>query len=284
MRLLSYSFGDYVTYGLVGNDGVVDLQPKLGVASLKALIAAGRLEEAAQYLDAKADHALADITYLPVIPDPAHVWCLAINYQDHIDEIKSVGIQRDPPKKPALFARYADTMMGHGAPILKPRTSDDLDWEVELAVIIGKGGRDISEADAMGHVAGYSVFNDVSIRDYQFFTKQITAGKNFRASGALGPWMVTADEIADPHNLAVMARVNGETYQDSNTSYQIHKIPAFISFVSQILDLKPGDVLATGTPSGVGFSRKPPIFMKDGDICECEVEGIGILRNPVVAE
>lgn len=284
MRLLSYSIGDYVTYGLVVNDGVVDLQPKLGVASLKTLIAAERLEEAAQYLDAKADHALADITYLPVIPDPAHVWCLAINYQDHIDEIRAVGIQRDPPKKPALFARYADTMMGHGAPILKPRTSDDLDWEVELAVIIGKGGRDISEADAMGHVAGYSVFNDVSIRDYQFFTKQITAGKNFRASGALGPWMVTADEIADPHNLAVMARVNGETFQDSNTSYQIHKIPAFISFVSQILDLKPGDVLATGTPSGVGFSRKPPIFMKDGDICECEVEGIGILRNPVVAE
>lgn len=284
MRLLSYSAGDYVTYGLVTDGGVVDLQPKLGASSLKAVLEAGRLDEARQFLDADPDHSLDEITYLPVIVDPAHLWCLAINYQDHIDEIKAVGIQRDPPKKPALFARYADTMMGHGAPILKPATSDDLDWEVELAVIIGKGGRNISEADAMDYVAGYSVFNDVSIRDYQFFTKQITAGKNFRASGALGPWMVTADEIADPNNLAMKARVNGETYQDSNTSYQIHKIPAFISFVSEILDLKPGDVLATGTPSGVGFSRKPPIFMKDGDVCECEVEGIGILRNPVVGE
>ncbi|MHB9881329.1 fumarylacetoacetate hydrolase family protein [Pacificimonas sp. ICDLI1SI03] len=284
MRLLSYSAGDRQSFGLVKEDGIVDLQPRLGAASLKALLEAGRLEEARQYLDADADHSLDDIIFLPVIVDPAHLWCLAINYQDHIDEIRAVGIQRDPPRKPALFARYSDTMMGHGAPILKPATSDDLDWEVELAVIIGKGGRNISEADAMDHVAGYSVFNDVSVRDYQFFTKQITAGKNFRASGALGPWMVTADEIADPHNLVVKARINGETYQDSNTSYQIHKIPAFISFVSEILDLKPGDVLATGTPSGVGFSRKPPIFMKDGDICECEVEGIGILRNPVVGE
>lgn len=284
MRFVSFKASGVESFGLVRDNDVIELGSRLGVPTLKALIAADRLGEAAQFADLPADHSLDAIEFLPVIPDPAHLWCLAINYQDHIEEIKAVGIQRDPPKKPALFARYADTMMGHNAPILKPTFSDEVDWEVELAVIIGKGGRHISEADAMSHVAGYSVFNDATIRDWQFQTRQITAGKNFRSTGSLGPWMVTADEIDDPHNLRVQARVNGETYQDSNTSYQIHKIPAFISYVSDILDLQPGDVLATGTPSGVGFSRKPPIFMKPGDICECEVEGIGILRNPVVSE
>lgn len=284
MRFVSFKASGVESFGIVRDNDVVDLVERLGVPTLKALIAADRLGDAAQFADAPADHSLDSIEFLPVIPDPAHLWCLAINYEDHIEEIKAVGIQREKPKKPALFARYPDTMMGHNAPILKPTVSDDVDWEVELAVIIGKGGRHISEADAMSHVAGYSIFNDVSIRDWQFHTKQIIAGKNFRSSGGLGPWMVTADEIPDPHNLRVQARVNGTTYQDSNTSYQIHKIPAFISYVSDILDLKPGDVLATGTPSGVGFSRKPPIFMKAGDICECEVEGIGILSNPVVDE
>lgn len=284
MRLISYVHAGQASFGLAVEGGVVDLAARLGVSSLKALLEADRLAEASAFAGEKPDHGLDAIEYLPVIPDPAHLWCLAINYQDHIDEIKAVGIQRDTPQKPALFARYADTMMGHGAPIVKPRVSDDLDYEAELAVIIGKGGRDISEADAMSHIAGYSVFNDVSVRDFQFHTRQIIPGKNFRSSGGLGPWLVTADEIADPHNLRIQARVNGQLLQDSNTSFQIHRIPAFIAYVSTILDLKPGDVLATGTPSGVGFSRKPPIFMKDGDICECEVEGIGILRNPVVAE
>lgn len=284
MRFVSYSVAGRQAFGLVVEGGVVDLTERLGVASLKALIEADRLADATRFAGEAPDVALDAIEYLPVIVDPTHVWCLAINYQDHIEEIKSVGIQRDVPKKPALFARYPDTLMGHEQPILKPRVSDDVDYEVELAVIIGKGGRHISEDDAMAHVAGYTVFNDVSIRDYQFHTRQIIPGKNFRASGGLGPWMVTADEIADPHDLRVEARLNGKVLQDSNTSFQIHRIPAFISYVSQILDLKPGDVLATGTPSGVGFSRRPPIFMKAGDVCECEVEGIGVLRNPVVAE
>lgn len=284
MRFVSYSKNGGERFGLVVQDGVVDLVDRLGVPSLKALIAADRLQDAAAFASAAADAKLADLEFLPVVTDPAHLWCLAINYQDHIDEIKEIGIVRDPPKRPALFARYADTMMGHNAPILMPKVSEELDYEVELAVIIGKGGRHISEADAMNHVAGYSVFNDVSVRDWQFHTRQITGGKNFRASGGLGPWMVTPDEIKDPHNLHLETRLNGKVLQNSNTSYMIHKIPAFISYVSDILDLKPGDVLATGTPSGVGFSRKPPIFMKVGDICECEVEGIGILSNPVVAE
>lgn len=284
MRFVSYSAAGKQAFGLVVDGGVVDLTRRLDVASLKALIEAGRLDDAKPFANEAADVALDTIEYLPVIVDPTHVWCLAINYQDHIDEIKAVGIQRDVPKKPALFARYPDTLMGHEQPILKPKVSDDVDYEVELAVIIGRGGRHISEDDAMAHIAGYTVFNDVSMRDYQFHTRQIIPGKNFRASGGLGPWMVTADEIADPHNLRVQARLNGTLLQDSNTSFQIHRIPAFIAYVSQILDLKPGDVLATGTPSGVGFSRRPPIFMKAGDVCECEVEGVGVLRNIVVDE
>ena len=160
--------------------------------------------------------------------------------------------------------------------------SDDFDFEAELAVIIGKGGSRIPENEAMDHVAGYSAFNDASVRDWQFHTRQIAPGKNFRGTAALGPWLVTRDEIADPDNLAVKARLNGETLQDSNTRYMMHKIPRFIAYASTILELQPGDVLATGTPSGVGFSRKPPIYMKPGDSIEVELEGIGILQNPIV--
>jgi 2-keto-4-pentenoate hydratase/2-oxohepta-3-ene-1,7-dioic acid hydratase in catechol pathway len=253
------------------------------MSTLRALLAAGRLDEAAGFAGETPDHALRDIRFLPVIPNPAHIWCMAINYQDHIDEIKEIGIQREVPKRPALFMRYPDSLVGHGEPMLKPAESDDYDFEAELAVVIGTGGSRIAEANAMAHVAGYTVFNDGSLRDWQFHTRQIAPGKNFRATGSLGPWMVTADEIADPNALAVKARLNGATLQDSSTQYMIHKIPAFIAYVSTILDLQPGDILATGTPSGVGFSRRPPIFMQLGDTIEVEVEGIGVLSNPIVA-
>jgi len=282
MKLSSYVIDDRPTFGLVVEGGLVDLSGRLGVASLREALSAGLLEKAASFSSEPVDHPFKAITFLPVIPDPAHIWCMAINYQDHIDEIKAVGIQREVPKQPALFMRYPDTLVGHLQPLLKPAESNDFDWEVELAVIIGKGGSRISEHDAMSHVAGYTAFNDGSMRDWQFHTRQIAPGKNFRGTGSLGPWLVTADEFPDPNNVAVKAYLNGETLQDSSTKYLIHKIPKMIAYTSTILDLKPGDVLATGTPSGVGFSRKPPIFMKEGDTIEVEVEGVGVLCNPIV--
>lgn len=284
MKLSSFRANGRSSFGLVTSHGLVDLAARMGVPTLKALIESGRLSDAGAFAGEAADHDLKDVEFLPVITDPAHIWCLAINYQDHIDEIKEIGIQRDVPKYPAVFMRYTDTLVGHGQPLVKSPASDDFDYEAELAVIIGKGGRNISEADAMDHVAGYSAFNDGSMRDWQFHTRQIAPGKNFRDSASLGPWLVTRDEIPDPDSLAIQCRLNGETLQSSSTKYMIHKIPAFIAYISTVLDLKPGDILATGTPSGVGFSRRPPIFMKAGDVCEVEVEGIGILSNPIIGE
>lgn len=288
MRVLSFRAQGRATYGLLKNDSdIVDLGARFGARApglRQWLELGGDVAELQALASQPADFKLQDVQLLPVIPDPAHVWCLAINYEDHIAEIKAVGIQRDRPAHPALFMRYADTLIAHADPMLLPKVSSALDWEGELAVIIGKGGRYISEADAMNHVAGYSCFNDGSIRDWQFHTRQIAPGKNFLASGALGPWMVTRDAIPDPHNLAVTTRVNGEVMQKGTTADMIFGIPAFIAYVSSVLPLRPGDVLATGTPSGVGFSRKPPVYMKAGDTCDVEIEGIGLLTNPIVAE
>jgi 2-keto-4-pentenoate hydratase/2-oxohepta-3-ene-1,7-dioic acid hydratase in catechol pathway len=282
VKLLSFSARDLHSYGLINENGIVELAQRTGHRTLKDLIAADGLADAKRFANEKPDFSLDDIAFLPVIPDPAHIWCLAINYQDHIDEIKEIGIQREAPKQPAVFMRYSDTLVGHGQPLLKPFESADYDFEAELAVIIGRGGDRIPESEAMDHVAGYTAFNDASVRDWQFHTRQIAPGKNFRASGSLGPWMVTRDEIADPDALAIKARLNGVALQDSSTRYMMHKIPRFIAYVSTFLALKPGDILATGTPSGVGFSRRPPIFMKAGDLIEVELEGIGILSNPVL--
>ena len=281
MKILSYAVGGKSSFGLLVEDGVVDLAGRLGVSTLKAALASNLLGKVTAFSRDPADHALKDITFLPVVPDPAHIWCMAINYQDHIDEIKAIGINRDVPKEPALFMRYPDSLVGHLEPILKPRESNELDWEAELAVIIGKGGSRISEENAMDHVAGYTAFNDGSVRDWQFHTRQIAPGKNFRATGSLGPWMVTTDVFGDPGDVPVKTRLNGETLQDSSTRYFIHDIPKMIAYVSTILDLEPGDVIATGTPSGVGFSRKPPIFMKEGDLVEVEIGGVGVLTNPI---
>ncbi len=283
MRLITFEYERTQGFGLVLGDGIVDLQKKMGLFSLKELLESGRLDEVGEFANAIPDYQLDQVSFLPVIVDPAHIYCLAINYLDHVNEIANIGIHRDPPKHPAVFVRYADSLIGHRQALVKPAVSDDFDYEAELAVVIGKAGRSIPEAQAMEYVAGYTAFNDASVRDWQFHTRQIAPGKNFAATGALGPWLVTKDEIPDPDNLRVTTRLNGELLQDGNTRDMIHKIPAFISYVSTILPLKPGDVLATGTPSGVGFSRRPPLFMKAGDVVDVEVEGVGILSNPVVA-
>jgi 2-keto-4-pentenoate hydratase/2-oxohepta-3-ene-1,7-dioic acid hydratase in catechol pathway len=284
MRFASFEVGGLTRFGLVSGAGIIDLTDRLGVPGLREAIAAGRLDEARRFAGEAADHALDAVTLLPVIPNPMHLWCLALNYVEHHAEVESAGRVQELPKKPALFARVADSMTGHGQPLIAPQVSEQFDYEGELAVIIGKAGRHVSEADAMDYVAGYSVFNDGSIRDWQFHTRQITPGKNFYATAALGPWMVTRDEIADPHNLSIRTWLNGDIVQDGTSRDMLFKIPAFIAYVSTIAPLVPGDVLATGTPSGVGFSRKPPLWMKAGDRCEIEIEGVGRLANPVKAE
>jgi 2-keto-4-pentenoate hydratase/2-oxohepta-3-ene-1,7-dioic acid hydratase in catechol pathway len=288
MRLISFS-APKPSFGLINSSGgVVDLGKRFApdMVSLRQWLSkkGGNVASVSELMGSPADYRLDEVTLLPVVPDPAHVWCLAINYQEHIEEIKALGIERECPAHPAVFMRYPDTLIAHNQSMILPRVSTSLDWEGELAVIIGKGGRYISESDALSHIAGYSCFNDGSVRDWQFHTRQIAPGKNFAGTGALGPWLVTADEIADPQDLAISVRVNGELMQDGHTSDMIFTIKQFIAYVSSILPLQAGDVLATGTPSGVGFSRRPQIFMKSGDVCEVAIEKVGTLVNRVQAE
>ena len=286
MRFVSYQVGGRAAYGLQTDTGIVDLARRLGdkAPDLRALLTNGLLEEANQYAAEAPDHQADDVEYLPVIPVPAHLWCLALNYVEHHAEVESAGRVQELPKKPALFLRAADSMTGHQQALMAPEAaSEQFDYEGELAVIIGTTGRNISEADAFDHVAGYSVFNDGSIRDWQFHTKQITPGKNFWRTAALGPALVTKDEVPDPNNLSIRTTLNGQVVQDGNSRDMLFKIPAFIAYASTIAPLQPGDVLATGTPSGVGFSRKPPLWMKAGDRCEIEIERVGKLSNPVLA-
>jgi 2-keto-4-pentenoate hydratase/2-oxohepta-3-ene-1,7-dioic acid hydratase in catechol pathway len=287
MRLLSFSFGGRESWGAVAGDGVIDLGRALAgkYAGLQDFIAGPDYDRREEIVAGrKPDHALADIRYLPVIPRPEKIVCLVRNYMDHHQEVIAAGMQRELSKFPPIFLRVWRSQVGHGDPIVRPKVSHELDWEAELAVIIGTGGRHIAEKDAFTHIAGYSCYNDVSVREWQFHAKQIAAGKNFVGTGPFGPWMVTADEMPDPENLKLELRINGRTEQSSNTRHLIFKVPTIVSYCSTIFDLVPGDVLVTGTPAGVGWSRKPPQFLKAGDVVEVEIERIGVLRNPVVDE
>ncbi len=281
MRLLTYDSGAGPRVGLVHDNGVVDLTERLGVASLRELIAGGQIDAAAAHAGEAFDHGLDDITYLPVIPDPAHIFCIGVNYADHLQEALDAGLPRKPTGYPPLFLRFADTLVGHRQPILRSPKVTQLDYECELAVIIGAPGRYISQADALSHVAGYACFNEASARDWQFHTTQIMPGKNFFGTGGFGPWMVTADEIPDPHTLKICTRLNGETLQDAHTRDMIFNVAEIIEYVSNLVELQPGDVIASGTPAGVGFSRDPQIFMQPGDTCEIEIEHVGTLVNPI---
>jgi 2-keto-4-pentenoate hydratase/2-oxohepta-3-ene-1,7-dioic acid hydratase in catechol pathway len=284
MKLLSFMNEGRETWGAVVGDGVVDLgkrQPQH--ATLADYIASGAYLQAAKDVQGlSADAKLDVITYLPVIPRPEKIICAVRNYMDHHQEVLAAGMHRELSEEPPIFLRVWRSQTAHNQPIVRPRVSESLDWEGELAVIIGQGGRDISEADAFKHVAGYSIYNDGSVREWQFHAKQIASGKNFESTGGFGPWMVTADEIAPNRQLKLETRLNGKVEQSSHTGHMIFSIPKLISYASTIFTLSPGDVIATGTPAGVGWSRKPPLFMKHGDVCEVEIEGIGVLRNPIV--
>lgn len=287
MKLLSFINQGRETWGaLVGPDAIVDLGKAMPqYPTLTDYIASGAyLKASADVANKPADVRLADITFLPVIPKPEKIVCAVRNYMDHHQEVLAAGMHRELSQEPPIFLRVWRSQVAHGQPIICPKVSDSLDWEGELAVIIGKEGRNIAEADAFDHVAGYSCYNDGSVREWQFHAKQIASGKNFEATGGFGPWMVTADEITPNQQLKLVTRLNGDVVQSSHTGHMIFSIAKLISYASTIFTLVPGDVIATGTPAGVGWSRKPAWFMKPGDVCEVEIEGIGTLVNPIAAQ
>jgi len=280
MKLASYTADGAAAFGVVVGDGIVDVTRRLGgrFATLRQALAAGGLDDIRRATAGQApDHKLADVAFLPVIPDPQRIVCVGINYRSHAEETG-----RDISPAPSVFLRLADTLIGHGAALVRPKVSEKFDFEGELAVVIGRPGRHVSEADALSYVAGYSCFVDGSVRDYQKFS--VTSGKNFPATGPFGPVLVTTDEIPDPTRLTLVTRLNGQEMQRSGTDMLIYSIPQVIKFMSDFTSLAPGDVIATGTPAGVGHRRSPPVWMKSGDVLEVEISGIGTLRNPVVDE
>jgi 2-keto-4-pentenoate hydratase/2-oxohepta-3-ene-1,7-dioic acid hydratase in catechol pathway len=285
MKLLSFIHQGRETWGAVVGDGVIDMQRVFPqYPTLLDYIASESYLQAAEHVKGlSVDAKLADITYLPVIPRPEKIVCAVRNYMDYHNEVIAGGVQRELSEFPPIFLRVWRSQTAHLGPIVNPKVSDSLDWEAELAVIIGRPGRNIAEADAYAHVAGYSCYNDASVREWQFHAKQIASGKNFESTGSFGPWMVTADEIAPGRQLTLQTRLNGEVLQDGHTGNMIFSIPKLIAYASTIFTLVPGDVIITGTPAGVGVFRKPPRFMKAGDVVEVELEAIGTLRNTVVA-
>jgi 2-keto-4-pentenoate hydratase/2-oxohepta-3-ene-1,7-dioic acid hydratase in catechol pathway len=282
MRLMSFAIDGKASFGIAKGDGVIDAGKRLGgeIAGLRDALAAGALPELRRLEASKPDYALRDVEFRPPIPDAAaKILCIGINYMPHIREMG-----RERPDRPVVFVRFQDSLVGHGRPIERPRASEQLDWEGELAVVIGKRARHVSRDAALDYVAGYACFNDGSLRDYQRHSGQFTPGKNFHASGAFGPYLVTADEHPDPRKLELQTRVNGTVMQKESVSELCFDVPQLIEYCSTWTQLEPGDVIATGTPGGVGAGRKPPVWMKAGDTVEVEITGLGVLRNPIVDE
>jgi len=280
MKLATFKTAKGASYGAVTDKGIVDLGRRLGnrFPDLKALIRDGGMGEARKLLSEKPDFQLSEITWLPVIPNPDKIVCVGLNYQDHV-----VETGRDNTEQPAIFLRVGDSQVGHLQPIIRPRESTHMDFEAEIAVIIGKAGRRISQKDSWSHIAGYSCYNDGSVRDWQRHTVQWTAGKNFDGTGAFGPWMVTADEIPPGAVMTLSCRLNGERMQHATTEMMIFKIPRLIEYISAFTTLAPGDVIVSGTPGGVGARRTPPVWMKAGDVVEIEIDKVGVLRNTIAA-
>jgi 2-keto-4-pentenoate hydratase/2-oxohepta-3-ene-1,7-dioic acid hydratase in catechol pathway len=272
MRLVSFRRDDGIaSFGRIEGDLIRDLGDERG----------GRLREAlARGIDTASEgvpRRLADVELLPVIPDPAKIFCIGLNYASHVAEMGNVA-----PAYPTVFTRWPDTLVAHGAPLQRPAATRRFDYEGELAVIVGRGGRAIARERALEHVAGYSVFNDASVRDWQRHTSQFTPGKNFPATAGFGPALVTPDEIGDLGSLRVQTRLNGAPVQDQPVSDLIFDVPALIAYLSAFTPLAPGDVIATGTPGGVGDGRTPPLYLQPGDIVEVSIGAIGTLANPVV--
>ena len=285
MRLVSFSkAAGGSAAGLRLGDGIVDLSvaaPRLprSVAGILAAGASARAELKKVAAKPRRNSVLkaSRVRLLPPVPAPGKIICVGLNYKDHAAETGN-----PLPTYPVIFTRFAHTLVPHGGRMLAPKASTMLDYEAELAVVIGKRGRNIGRAKALAHVGGYSCFNDGSVRDYQMKTSQFTLGKNFDGTGGFGPDLVTPDELPrGAHGLRVVCRLNGRVLQDGNTSDLVFDVASLIAEISTVMTLEPGDVIITGTPAGVGMARNPKVFMKPGDVCEVEIEGIGTLRNPI---
>lgn len=281
MKIASYISPAGTGFGLVDGDRVFDLGTRFGCPDLRAAMTEGALAHAPAILaGATADYRRDEIRFLPVVPNPSKIICAGLNYLAHRLE----GNHRPDVAAPPLFLRMADSQVGHGEPMIRPPASEQFDFEAEVAVIIGKAGRRIPETEALTHVAGLSCYNDGSVRDWQLATSQWTPGKNFPATGAFGPWMVTADELPPDRVLTLSLRLNGVEMQHTTTDLMMFTIPQLISYISTFTLLSPGDVIVTGTPGGVGLRRDPPVWMRSGDVVEVELEGVGTLRNPIIDE
>ena len=281
MRLISFEHEGRASYGIVRDDGIVDTGRALGerYADLRDVLAAGALDELRTLEDSATTLSFDEVEHLPVIPNAEKILCVGINYMGHIRETG-----REPPEYPVLFTRFADSFVGHEQALVRPTVSTDLDYEGELAIVIGKPARHVKREDALGYVAGYTCCNEGSVRDFQFHPIQFTAGKYFYRSGSMGPWLLTADEQPDPAQFHLQTRLNGEVLQDAPVSDLCFDIPELIEYCSIWTPLAPGDIIVTGTPGGVGRVRKPPIWMKPGDTVEIDVSGLGTLRNSIVDE
>ncbi len=284
MRFVSFTHGGTAGFGAVKDDGIVDLGRRHDdVEDLRDALRQDRLEALAEEaVGAEADFAVGDIGFLPTIPNPEKVICIGVNYANRNEEYKDGS---EAPKYPSVFMRTRESLVGHGQPIMDPPESDQLDYEGEIVLVIGKEGRRIPEAAAHEYVAGTTIMNEGSVRDFLRHAKfNVTQGKNFANSGALGPWMVTADELNPMSELQVITRVNGEERQNDTTASLMFPFRYLISYLSTFYHLKPGDVIATGTPNGAGARFDPPKYLSEGDVVEVEVPGVGILRNTVATE
>jgi 2-keto-4-pentenoate hydratase/2-oxohepta-3-ene-1,7-dioic acid hydratase in catechol pathway len=282
MKVVTFERNGVRSYGILENDRVLDVGNRLAsrYADLRAVLAAGALQELLiASTQGPQTFQVEEVNFEPVIPNPQKILCVGLNYISHRTETK-----RPETKYPSIFTRFADTQVGHETPVLRPSFSTAFDYEGELAVVIGRRGRHISEQDVSAHIAGYSCYNDVSVRDWQRHTAQWTPGKNFPSTGAFGPSLVTPDEIPDLGALTLTTRLKGKVMQEAPISDLIFSVPVIVSYISKFTPLYPGDVIATGTPGGVGDRRDPPVYMKDGDIVEVEIDRIGILRNVVQSE
>lgn len=282
MKVTSFRKGGKETYGAVVDGGIVDLGTRLGdkYRDLKAVLAAGAIAEARAIAEnTSPDFAVDAVEFLPVIGNPGKIVCIGHNYEEH-----RVETQREKSAYPTVFLRVAESLTAHGKPLVCPRESKDLDYEGEIAIVIGKSGRRIAEAAAWQHIAGYSCFNEGSVRDWQKHTSQFSPGKNFVNTGAFGPWLVTADEILPGSVLTLTTRLNGQVMQHATTEQLIFSLPHLIAYCSTFTPLAIGDVIVTGTPGGVGARRTPPVFMKPGDVVEVEVDRIGVLRNTIIVD
>ena len=279
MKLISFRHQGHHSYGVVLGDEVLDLGALLGAKSpdLKTLIAKNLFAAAAEAARTHRPALRFDALELPpVIPNPGQIFCIGLNYGEHVRETG-----KEITETPVIFLRLPESQVGHRQDIVRPPESHRLDYEAEIAVIIGQGGRRIREEDAWKHIAGYACYNDGSVRDWQVATSQWTPGKNFWRTGGFGPWMVTSDEIAPGQVMRLQTVLNGQVLQDTTTDKMIHSIPRQIAYISTFTPLSPGDVIVTGTPGGVGNKRNPQIFMKPGDTCDIVVDAIGTLRNGI---